>query len=451
MSRSIRPVSVAAVALAGLLGLSGAAPAPGPIARYPTAATTDLGVTQLIREVDSDAALAGTQIFVTAGLDREPVNANGIAALVAESLVRTPVASGNGTNLPVRDAIAALGGNLTYTVDGRSVHFYVETRAERLAAAVELFAKALATPDFSPATIAASRALLTTRISETEASALSVGIGMFRRSYYSAGAGNPALGNPSTLAGLGGKDAAAFFAANYKRGGLSTSAVGAAVPALGEALKAVARALPEGAVAPIVSATKAIPTQAPRIVAHRDIGAPWVVVGYAAPAPGSKDFGAMLVLEKLLAEAFERNSATTLGFIEKSVGAFYLYDVQPASLVVYVNGTQGDPSVSLRELLVVSKSLSLKPLAADPLRHFKTAAEGQFITDSVTLSDRSYLLGTFAAQGLGSDSINAALDALERTTSADVQRVAKAYLQRYIVALVLPRASGGGAAGPQGN
>jgi predicted Zn-dependent peptidase len=59
----------------------------------------------------------------------------------------------------------------------------------------------------------------------------------------------------------------------------------------------------------------------------------------------------------------------------------------------------------------------------------------------VSLSDRSYLLGTFASQGLGTDSINAALAQLENTTAADVQRVAKKYLQRYIVALVLPRQS----------
>jgi predicted Zn-dependent peptidase len=59
----------------------------------------------------------------------------------------------------------------------------------------------------------------------------------------------------------------------------------------------------------------------------------------------------------------------------------------------------------------------------------------------VNLSDRSYLLGTLSSQGLGTDSINAALAALEGTTPADVQRVAKKYLQRYIVALVLPRPS----------
>ncbi len=439
---SLRGASLASMALAGLLGLSGAAPAPNSGARYPKAFAADLGVTKLVGEIDADAALGGVQIFVAAGLDREPLNGNGIASLVAEALVRTPVAGANGTILPAREAIAAQGGSLTFTVDGRSVHFYLESRAERLAAAVALFAKAIAAPDFTPATIAAARAALTSRIAETEGSALSVGIGMFRRSYYTTGAGNPALGNASTLAGLESKDASAFFAANYKRGGLTASAVGALAPDLNDALETLAKSLLDGSPLPVVSQTKVIPAQAPRIVAHRDIGAPWVVVGFAAPAPGSKDFGAMLVLEKLLAEAFERNSATTLGFIEKSVGAFYLYDAAPASLVVYVNGTQGDPSVALRQLLVVSKSLSLKPLAADPLRHFKTAAEGQFLTDSVTLSDRSYLLGTFAAQGLGTDSINAALDALERTTATDVQRVAKAYLQRYIVALVLPRTAG---------
>ena len=426
----------ASVALVAILACSGAAPAPSPIARYPKAFATDLGVTKLVGESDPDAAVSGVQIFIGAGLDRESPGMSGIASLVAECLMRTSVAGTTGT---VRDAVAANGGSLGYTVDGRSVHFYLESRSERLASVVGLFTKALAAPDFTPATIAAARAMLTARQSELEGNALSVGIEMFRRSYYTSGAGAPALGNPSTLAGLSSKDVAAFFAANYKRGAVSASAVGALAPTLGDALRALVLALPDGANPPVVSKTRVLTSEAPRIVAHRDVNAPWIVVGFAAPAPASRDFGAMLVLQKLMADAFEHESATTLGFIEKSIGAFYLYDASPASLVVYVNGSQVDPSLALRQLLVVSRSLSLKPLGAAPLRHFKTAAEGQFLTDSVSLSDRSYLLGTFAAQGLGTDSINAALDALERTTALDVQRVAKAYLQRYIVALVLPR------------
>jgi zinc protease len=391
----------------------------------------------VLAENDADAAVSGVQLFVAAGLDRETPSTSGISALVAECVMRTPI-----DGVALRDAIAASGGGLSYTVDGRSVHYYIEGRTEHLGALVALFAKALAAPDFSPATIAAARASLASRQNEFEKNALSVGIQMFRRTYYATGAGQPALGNVSTLAGLGPRDAETFYRATYKRAALMASVVGQVTPDLGNALKALAAGLPDGAVAAVPEKAHPIPAQAPRIVAHREIAAPWVVVGYAAPDPGSRDFGAMLVLEALLSDAFERASTTTLGFVEKPIGAVYLYDSTPASLVVYVNGTQVDPSLALREVVVVARSLSLKPLGPKTLAQFKASAQGQFISDSVNLSDRAYLLGTFASQGLGSDSINAALSALDRTTAADVQRVAKNYLQRYIVALVLPRQSG---------
>jgi zinc protease len=432
-----------ALTLGGSAATSAAVPSPQP--RYPQAFATDLGVTQLIGETDADAPVSGVQIFVAAGLDRESASNNGVSALVAESILRTPVSTGDGPadTLPLRDAIESSGGSLTYTVDGRSVHYYLEGRSENLSTLVGLFGKALAAPDFSPATLAAARKALLARVGEFEGNALSVGIQMFRRSYYTTGAGAPALGTAATLTRLSASDVTAFYRATYRRSAISSSAVGRLAPQLGEALKTLAMGLGDGPVSAVVERARPIPGQAPRIIAHRDVSAPWVVVGFAAPAPNSRDFGAMLVLESLLSDAFERNSATTLGFLEKSVGAFYLYDSTPASLVVYVNGTQVDPTLALRELLVVSRTLSVKPLGTTALHHFKTAAEGQFITDSVSLSDRSYLLGTFASQGLGSDSINAALSALEATTASDVQRVAKAYLQRYIVALVLPRQTDG--------
>jgi len=427
-----------ALAALALLCLMGAAPAPPPIARYPTALATDLGATKLVVESDADSAISGVQIFVAAGLDRESASNNGIAALVAECVIRTPV---NG--MPLRDAIAAAGGSLTYTVDGRSVHYYLEARSEHLAALVDPVAQALANPDFSVPTIAAGRASLIARQTEFESNPLSVGIQMFRRSYYATGAGQPALGNSATLAQLSSRDLGAFYRANYKRRAVLSSVVGSVTPELSDGLKRLAGGLADGPVAPVQERARPIPASAPRIVAHRDVSAPWVVVGFAAPAPSSRDFGAMLVLETLLSGAFERNSTTTLGFLERSIGAFYLYDSTPASLVVYVNGSQVDPSLALRELLLVSRSLSQRPLGADTLRHFKAAAQGQFLADSVNLSDRAYLLGAFSSQGLGDDSINSALDALQRTTAADVQRVAKAYLQRYIVALVLPRQTPG--------
>ena len=435
----------AALALTAALAMTGTAPAPKPAAspaetlRFPTAVLTDLGPMKMQAESDADARLAGVQIFFSAGLDRQTMAQSGVAALVAECIARTPV---DGSAL--RDAIADRGGTLQYTIDGRAARYYLEARAEDLPAVLALFARVLAAPDFSSATLASARSALSTRANDIEGTALSVGVQMFRRSYYEAGAGLPALGTTSSLAALAPSDAAAFFRAQYRRSGVGASAVGRVTPEITSALRALGDALPEGTLAPVSAKARAIPENAPRIVARRDVGAPVIVVGFAAPSPGSKDFGAMLVLESLLSNSFERTSATTLGIVERSVGASYLYDGSPASLIVYVDGRRVDPTVVIRELLIVSKSLASQPLSTDSLRRFKATAEGAFVTGAVTLSDRSYVLGTLGAQGLGPDAINSTLASIEHVGAADVRRVAKKYLQRYIVALVLPRSSAGG-------
>jgi len=429
---------LAALCLTLLGAAPPAKPAQAPM-RFPKATVVDLGGLQLVRETEDDAKLAGLQVFFSAGLDRETIDQNGVAALTAESLLRTLV-----DGSAVRDAIAARGGSIDYTIDGRETRYYLEAPAETMPEVVGLFARAIGAPDFSAPTVAVSRAALTARINDTEGNALSVAVQMFRRSYYGGGAGLPSLGTASSLAALTAKDAARFFAANYRSSGMSASAVGRVTPALTDAVRALASAAPGGATSKAVNKANPIPANAPRIVARRDVGAPIVIVGYGAPSPGSADFGPMLVLESLLATSFERVSATSLGVVQRSIGASYLYDGTPASLVVYINGNRVDPTVAMSELLLVAKTLASKPMNAASLRGFKTAAEGTFVTDNVTLSDRSYLLGTLTAQGRGPDAVNAALVSIERTTPADVQRVAKRYLQRYIVALIVPRSASEG-------
>jgi predicted Zn-dependent peptidase len=189
-------------------------------------------------------------------------------------------------------------------------------------------------------------------------------------------------------------------------------------------------------VTPLTDATR-------RIITHRDIGAPWLVLGFAAPSPGDPDFGPMLVIEALLSGVFERNSATTLPAVERSIGALYLYDDAPSSMVVFVNGTEIEPTNALRELLAVMDSLSGQALRDDVLARYKASAMGTFVTDAISLDDRSWVIGNFVAQGVGPDYSNAVLDALAATTSDDVQRVAKKYLDKYTVAIVLPRGEAG--------
>ncbi len=427
---------LAAAAL--LLGLGSGMPAvaaPDPALRFPTPNAVLLGTTPLIGEIDRGALLSGVTVFVAAGLDRVPVNRSGVAALLAECVLRTPVGG-----IPLREAVAARGGSVGYTVDARSVRYSLEGRSADLPDLLGLFGNALRSPDFSTATVAAGRAALIGKIDQSDADPLAVGIQMFRQAYYMAGVGAPALGTAAGLAQLGPAELRAYFAATYERRAVAVSSVGSAVPELAGAVRTLVAGLPDGALAAGSERANTLSVQAPRIVAHRDVAAPWIVLGFAAPSPDSSDFGPMLVVESIMSgDFFNRTSVTTLGDVEKAIGAVYLYDAKPAGMALYVNGSIVDPSLALREILIASRSLAAKPVTAAALLHFKAAARGQFLADAINLSNRSYLLGTFASAGLGDDPINAALVALDRTTPADVQRVAKRYLQRYIVALVLPR------------
>jgi hypothetical protein len=107
----------------------------------------------LIAENDADAAISGVQIFVAAGLDREPKNGNGVAALVAECITRTPV---DGRAVARRDRSERR--QLSYTVDGRSVHYYFEARSEHLGPSSRC-SQAARRARFFGATIAPARAV----------------------------------------------------------------------------------------------------------------------------------------------------------------------------------------------------------------------------------------------------------------------------------------------------
>jgi zinc protease len=402
---------------------------------YPRAVFTDVGGVPFTVENDVGAALTGMQIFISAGLQRQASDESGVAALLAETIMRTH---------GVRDAIAEQGGTLNYALEGRCVHYYLEARPQKIVSYLALFAQALAKPDFSVGNVGAARRTLIGRIGEGEANPLAVGIEMFKRSYYLNGAGLPATGSRASLERLDGDKVAAFYARTYKRGAVGISAAGFIAPELLAGVAAFARVLPEGHMEPLSHAVKTLAAgNGSRIIAQRDVGAPFLIMGFAAPSPADKNFGAMLLLESLLAQSFDRSEAVTPTLAQRTISAFYLYDSEPASFVVFVNGARVEPTLALREVSLVTEALAEKPIQNDSLARFKGAALGALLSDTLTLADRSYLIGTLRQEGLPADALNAVIAALNATTAGDVQRVAKEYLQKYIVAIVLPRTTQG--------
>jgi predicted Zn-dependent peptidase len=436
-------VRLAAFGLAAFFALLQPFAARGASVAVPTSESA--GDATILRQPDGAASLVGVAFVVRAGLDRETMRENGLAALVAQAVVRTPVAVGANTpSMPLEDAIAARGGSIRFTVDPGDVRFYVEALADDAPAVLQLFRGALVAPDFSPGTIRDARAELVRQIAQSQQVALQVGLDMLNAaSSTQANIGLPELGTPNSLAQFFAKDARAFYERYYRRGGVLVSAAGRLDSLAPDTLSALATALPQGSTAPVTVRVQTLSGATHEIVTHRDIASPWLIAQYPAPRVDSSDFGPMLVLaafvRRTLSDIAQVPGVVSPTFASRSVGAVYAYDRAPASLVLYVNGgLNGNPSRAFATALSVVSVLAATRLQGS-IEEFKAVAAGDFANDATTLETRTWLAAVFARESSSPDFINRALAAISATTPEDLQRVARTYLGNPTIALVLPR------------
>jgi predicted Zn-dependent peptidase len=396
----------------------------------------DLGTTKFYAQSDAGAQLVGIELVVSAGTARQTAAQNGLAALTAQSLLFTKI---DGTRLT--DRITAAGGSIDFSIDPGVVRFAIEVLPSALPAVSADLARAIAAPDTSPETIAAARTVLGTRIEDDERNPVTVGIEMLRSSYYRGTAGAPSYGTQASLPNLGSADVAAFFAAHYLRGDAFATATGAVDDGASAAVNAVLGAFPAGSEAAPVLATQAFGAQPKRVVTQREIGVSFAFVGFAAPAMTDPDFGAMLVLRSLLNDVAARQSTTTLAPFQRGIDVVYAYDVKPATFTVAINGSELDPNAGLSVLAAIVKTTFAKPLGADVIKRYKETARGAWALEAVTLTDRAWQIGAAVNEGADPALAQTVAAEIDRVTPADVQRLAKLYLQHYTVAIVLPRPS----------
>jgi len=423
--------------IAALCGLLLLASSMAPAGAAANSSVTGVSGGSVVRQDDPAADLIGTQMRIPAGLDRQTPNQNGLAALVAESILQTPV-----DGVPLADSIAGDGGSIVYDVDPHDVRFYLEGLPASYDSMLARFRGALARPDFSAAALARARTALGARITRTQQLPLTVGLQMLNRTFYTdSNAGMPPLGLPQTLAGFVSADAQAFFSAHYLRGGAVVSAAGKLGSIAPGSLEALIAVLGPGSSAPVKVSLKQLPSNTRQLIARRDIPVPWLVAQYKAPDLQSRDFGPMLVLtsflERTLADVAGVPTLSTATTGSRGVGATYNFDTQPANVVVYVDGG-GNPTQVFATALTIVNVLGHAKLAGD-LSDMKTFAIGRFLDQSTTLRDRAWLAGTFVSGHLGPDYAAQAIAAIQKTTASDLQRVAVRYLGFPNIALVLPR------------
>jgi predicted Zn-dependent peptidase len=432
--KRLRLAFVFGCVLAGTLAIE-----PARAATVPPPLLVRHGAVTIVTQPDSSASLAGVVLFAPAGLDRQSLTQNGLAALTAESILRTPVAP----SVALEDAIAARGGAISFEVDARDVRFYVEGTGATEPALLDLFERALAKPEFSARTLSEARERLDQRIAANQQVALKVGMEMLERQSPGApNVGMPEFGTPISLAQLVPSDLQNFYARAYRRDGDIISAAGALEGLPSGTLDRLAQTLQPGVSAPVVMKIPELRGASRQLVTHRNIAAPWLVAQYRAPALSSRDFGAMLVLSafinRTLAEVADVPSLVSRSLTDRAIGTIYNFDAQPASMVVFVDGGLGDPSHTFGATLAVMHVIESTRVQGS-ITPFKAAAAGRFIEDTTSIADRAWIAGVFAQQGGSGDYVSATLAAILAVTPTDLQRVARLYLGDPVFAVVLPR------------
>ncbi len=382
---------------------------------------------------DAGAQLIGVALVVDAGTARQTAQQNGLAALAAETVLLSRI---DGSTLA--DRVSADGGAIAFSVEPGVVRFSIEALPSALPSVCTDLARVLAAPDTSPATVSAARDALGARIDDDESNPISVGLQMLHGSYYQGTAGAPPYGTRASLANLGAGDVASFLSAHYRRGDVLAAADGSAGDAANTALDGVIAALPDGTDAPPALGVQPFGDEPKHIVAQRNIGVPFVLVGFAAPAMSDADFAGMLVLRALLDDVAARQSSQTLEPFQRGIEVIYDYDVKPAMFTVAINGSRLDASAGLTVLQAVLKTAAAK-LNDDVVSRYKETARGDWALEATTLTDRAWEMGVAVDQGADPAFGQTVDAAIAKVSAADVQRLVKTYMQRYTVAIVLPR------------
>ncbi len=422
---------LAALALLCAFALPSVAWAASPVVRS-SAGTT------VIEQQDNASSLTHVTIVVRAGLNRQTMAQNGLSALTAQTILRTPVDA-----TPLEEAIAAHGGGIHFEVDASDVRFAIESTPAQAPAVFDLVRRAMTAPSFDPKTVSAARSALQTQIAMNQQIALQVGMDMLAgTSASSANTGLPSLGIPGSLAQMGPADVRDFYAKYYRRGGSFISAVGRLDVLAAGTLDALAQTLAAGDSNAVSVSLPKLQGTVHQYVTHRDIAAPWLIAQYPAPAIDSKDYGPMLVLssfmQRTLSEIAQVPGVVSSTATSRAVGAMYQYDRSDPNLTLYVNGSIGNPNRAFATALSVASILAATKLQGS-IDDFKALAAGDFVSESTSLESRAWLAVLFSQNGQSADYVGRTLSAIANTNAGDLQRVARQYLGNPSIALVLPR------------
>jgi predicted Zn-dependent peptidase len=389
-----------------------------------------------------DVPVAQISLVVLGGSADDPAGQYGIASLTASMLTE---GAGSRNALDLADAVDFLGASLTSSAGMDATTIRLQVPVARLADALPIMSDVALRPTFPPQELERVRQQRLVSLLQARDDPASVAGLAFSRVLYGASHrfGVAAMGTAATLKAFTPENLRTFYNVTYRPERAALLVTGDVtldrVHPLLESAFGSWRAT--GPAAPRVTLSTPPPPAARTVYLVDKPGAPQsqIRIGRVGVPRSTPDFFPLQVMNTVLGGSF--TSRLNLNLREKrgySYGAASVFDMRVAPGPFYATaGVQTDKtSESLTEFFNELNGI-LQPIPGDELTRGKNYVALRFPSGFETSGDLARRLEDALVYNLGDDYFAKYIPAIQAVTAADVQRVARTYIQPDRVAVVV--------------
>jgi zinc protease len=385
---------------------------------------------EVILEENHASPVVAFQAWLKVGSADEPPELGGIAHVFEHMLFKGTSRRGVGQ---IAREVESCGGEINAWTSHDETVYHLVLASQFFDTGLDILADTLMNSSFDAGELERERNVVLEEIKQgIDDPERQAGQGLFQTVFDAHPYGRPIIGTEATVRKLRRDDILAFFAKHYVARNVTLVVVGDfdAETARDKINKAFA-AMPEGST---VGPRPVQPEQASLRVrgASRDVKEAQLLFGFRTPAIGDPDIPVLDLLAVLLGQG--ESSRLNLDVVRNRQFATntsaYLFSARdPGALVVSVALPPGRIEDATRATVEETLRLSLEDVGPEELAKAKTILESDRVYDKETVQGYARKLGFFAAIAGDPDFEERYLAALQKTTAADLRRVATRYLR----------------------
>jgi predicted Zn-dependent peptidase len=406
---------------------------PPPALKLPAVRTASLpNGLELVVVESHKVPVVDVSLVLDAGAVRDPADLPGLATFTATMLQQ---GAGRRSAFDIADETAFLGAQLTSSAgfDVATVALHVPTR--RLTEALDLLADVVLRPTFPDSEITRQRELRRTQLLQQRDEPVQVANVAFPAIVYGAAHpyGRPLAGNDSSVTGLSRARVTTFYGTFYRPNAARLLVVGDVT--LDEARRLVTARFggwTRGDVSAATAATAPAPAARAFYLIDKPGAAQSVVrIGQVGPARDTPDYFALQVLNTILGGSFtsrlNQNLRETHGYTYGAGSAFALRRAG-GPFVAQASVVTAKTDSSLIEFLKELRRIRDETVPAPELEKAKQYIILGLPGDFETTAGAAFRFRDLLVYGLPLDYYGGYIDRINAVTAADVQRVARRYI-----------------------